>query len=51
MRFVVSHEAIPADGVAIVIDLIDWGAEDRRSVRADVFDDGDHFNDTWTEID
>ena len=28
VRFVVSHEAIPADGVAIVVNVIDGSAED-----------------------
>jgi len=51
VRFVISHEAIPADGVAIVIDVVDWGSEDRRSVGADVFDDRDHLNETWTGMD
>jgi hypothetical protein len=43
--FVVSYETVPANGEAVVIDVIDGGAEDRGGVRAKVLDDRDHIGD------
>lgn len=32
VRFVVSYETVPANGEAVVVDFIYWGANDRRGV-------------------
>ena len=32
MGFVVSYETVPADSEAVVVDFIDWGADDRRGI-------------------
>ena len=50
VRFVVSHETVPANCVAIVVDVIDRGAEDRGGVRAKVLDDRDHLSDIWKRL-
>jgi len=45
VRLVVSHEAIPADCILVVVDSIDWRMEDRGSVRTEGFDDrSTHFD-------
>jgi hypothetical protein len=45
MRFVVSHKAVPANGIAVVIDVINERTENRRSIRPQILDDSDHFDD------